>query len=181
MDTPRPSLRTNRTRRVPHPVLIGHAAAQVPSASRGAGRRISSRVDAKGGHGGTAHLREAQGGKNLEHLAASQPAMGRHVRPVRMGRGRDVRPVCTAGKGRAGEDLHRDSTRPSRSAERNDWRSSAPKRIDTFARRSHIPWREVQVQRSCHGDKTPETCPVSTGGGTRRVRLVREGGRGVSS
>ena len=26
MDTPRPSPRTNRTRRVPHPVLIGHAA-----------------------------------------------------------------------------------------------------------------------------------------------------------
>jgi len=26
-----------------------------------------------------------------------------------------------------------------------------------------------------------ETCPVSTGGGTRRVRLVREEGRGVSS
>jgi len=26
VDTPRPSLRTNRTRRVPHPVLIGHAA-----------------------------------------------------------------------------------------------------------------------------------------------------------
>ena len=25
MDTPRPSPRTNRTRRVPHPVLIGHA------------------------------------------------------------------------------------------------------------------------------------------------------------
>ena len=25
-----------------------------------------------------------------------------------------------------------------------------------------------------------ETCPVSTGGGTRRVRLVREEGRGVS-
>ena len=28
MDTPRPSPRTNRTRRVPHPVLIGHAAQQ---------------------------------------------------------------------------------------------------------------------------------------------------------
>jgi hypothetical protein len=26
VDTPRPSPRTNRTRRVPHPVLIGHAA-----------------------------------------------------------------------------------------------------------------------------------------------------------
>ena len=28
MDTPRPSPRTNRTRRVPHPVLIGHAASE---------------------------------------------------------------------------------------------------------------------------------------------------------
>jgi hypothetical protein len=26
VDTPRPSPRTNRTRRIPHPVLIGHAA-----------------------------------------------------------------------------------------------------------------------------------------------------------
>jgi hypothetical protein len=35
VDTPRPSTRTNRTRRVPHPVLIGHAAAapQVPAGS----------------------------------------------------------------------------------------------------------------------------------------------------
>ena len=30
-DTPRPSPRTNRTRRVPHPVLIGHAASLTPS------------------------------------------------------------------------------------------------------------------------------------------------------
>ena len=30
MDTPRPSPRTNRTRRVPHPVLIGHAASLTP-------------------------------------------------------------------------------------------------------------------------------------------------------
>ena len=29
MDTPRPSPRTNRTRRVPHPVLIGHAASLI--------------------------------------------------------------------------------------------------------------------------------------------------------
>jgi hypothetical protein len=30
VDTPRPSPRTNRTRRVPHPVLIGHAASLTP-------------------------------------------------------------------------------------------------------------------------------------------------------
>jgi len=30
VDTPRPSPRTNRTRRVPHPVLIGHAASITP-------------------------------------------------------------------------------------------------------------------------------------------------------
>ena len=37
MDTPRPSPRTNRTRRVPHPVLIGHAAsaAQIPQGPEG--------------------------------------------------------------------------------------------------------------------------------------------------
>jgi hypothetical protein len=28
VDTPRPSPRTSRTRRVPHPVLIGHSAAR---------------------------------------------------------------------------------------------------------------------------------------------------------
>jgi len=31
VDTPRPSPRTNRTRRVPHPVLIGHAASLQPT------------------------------------------------------------------------------------------------------------------------------------------------------
>jgi hypothetical protein len=36
VDTPRPSPRTNRTRRVPHPVLIGHAA-YVHSGARGEG------------------------------------------------------------------------------------------------------------------------------------------------
>jgi len=38
VDTPRPSPRTNRTRRVPHPVLIGHAASlsQVEFAFRSA-------------------------------------------------------------------------------------------------------------------------------------------------
>jgi len=30
VDTPRPSPRTNRTRRVPHPILIGHAASLTP-------------------------------------------------------------------------------------------------------------------------------------------------------
>jgi hypothetical protein len=30
VDTPRPSPHTNRTRRVPHPVLIGHAASLTP-------------------------------------------------------------------------------------------------------------------------------------------------------
>ena len=40
-DTPRPSLRTNRTRRVPHPVLIGHAAslADTDGNGRATGRR----------------------------------------------------------------------------------------------------------------------------------------------
>ena len=33
MDTPRPSPRTNRTRRVPHPVLIGHAASLLQEAT----------------------------------------------------------------------------------------------------------------------------------------------------
>jgi len=37
VDTPRPSPRTNRTRRVPHPVLIGHAASLTPY-SRGGGQ-----------------------------------------------------------------------------------------------------------------------------------------------
>jgi hypothetical protein len=32
VDTPRPSPRTNRTRRAPHPVLIGHAASLTPYA-----------------------------------------------------------------------------------------------------------------------------------------------------
>jgi len=35
VDTPRPSPRTNRTRRVPHPVLIGHAASLTPLAAAG--------------------------------------------------------------------------------------------------------------------------------------------------
>ena len=58
MDTPRPSSRTNRTRRVPHPVLIGHAASlsQVPPprATRGLPRAARSvcgaRLDGRG-HG----------------------------------------------------------------------------------------------------------------------------------
>ena len=41
------SPRTNRTRRVPHPVLIGHAASCVPGA--GAGRRAAARRHARGG------------------------------------------------------------------------------------------------------------------------------------
>jgi hypothetical protein len=36
VDTPRPSPRTDRTRRVPHPVLIGHAASLTPSTMSGA-------------------------------------------------------------------------------------------------------------------------------------------------
>ena len=46
MDTPRPSPRTNRTRRVPHPVLIGHAAflSQVCP--------LSPAANARGGAGG---------------------------------------------------------------------------------------------------------------------------------
>ena len=34
MDTPRPSPRTNRTPRVPHPVLIGHPASLTPASGK---------------------------------------------------------------------------------------------------------------------------------------------------
>ena len=42
MDTPRPSPRTNRTRRVPHPVLIGHAASLIHARCRPAPQRRTS-------------------------------------------------------------------------------------------------------------------------------------------
>ena len=51
MDTPRPSPRTNRTRRVPHPVLIGHAASLPPYAQCTAGVLNAAvlGLDARGG------------------------------------------------------------------------------------------------------------------------------------
>jgi hypothetical protein len=72
VDTPRPSPRTNRTRRVPHPVLIGHAAS----------------------------LTGAPRGGDLCLPDGLRPAdLGRDARPICTGGrgGRDVRPVCTGG------------------------------------------------------------------------------------
>jgi len=45
-----------------------------------------------------------------------------------------------------------------------------------------VQQRLAQLQLPLAGSgRPPETCPISTGGGTRRVRLVREEGRDVSS
>ena len=69
---PRPSPRTNRTRRVPHPVLIGHSLGIVqqaddfgPQPRRAAGgagvARVAARLSDGGGAGGAARAASARG------------------------------------------------------------------------------------------------------------------------
>jgi len=48
VDTPRPSTRTNRTRRVPHPVLIGHVASLSQAGPTQATWACATRGDAAG-------------------------------------------------------------------------------------------------------------------------------------
>jgi len=112
VDTPRPSPRTTRARRVPHPVLIGRIAS---SSSRPASLALALAFRRGGGGGG--------GGGGREGVYSRDTGRGNSREGGRSGRART--------EGARG---------PARSA----------------------------------------ACPVSAGWGTRRVRLVRGEGRGVS-
>jgi len=86
VDTPRPSPRTNRTRRVPHPALIGHAASLTPY----------PRSPAAGLRGGP-HAHAVR-----DSLGCLWRRASRRPRAWRWERGRA--PACR-GRGRGGEGL----------------------------------------------------------------------------
>ena len=172
MDTPRPSPRTNRTRRAPHPVLIGHAAPLTPYAAPCRRRRWSSSsassvLRARAAGGGTTPRRRGPG----------------RLRPKRK---RERAPRVPRASGT------RAAARVCRPAWPTGWRSSRALRIRSkrwqrgVARWFHMRWRNAVRTSSAGGGGSarggrgapgssggPATCPVSTGGGTRRVQLVR--------
>jgi len=118
---PPPPPRTKWTRRVPHPVLIGHVVCLVWRRRR---QPRAARREGQGGSGGPASRRSS---------------------PHR---------CCTS----------RDAAAPALSSECRSPGEPAPRQ------------RSARVA-AAHG-RRDAACPISTGGGTRRVRSVREGGGG---
>jgi len=73
VDTPRPSPRTDRTRRIPHPVLIGHAASSQALRDHAAAATREGdrwRVEARGAQGALAATAEAAEALRAERDAA---------------------------------------------------------------------------------------------------------------
>ena len=117
------------------------------------------------------------------------------------GAGSDVRPICTGGEGDGGGGK---ASRPGRHGRSSGCRL-APRAARAAAAERHAPRHAARdssfeetsaampdrnaAQKRCRGAHASgarrsgarRSCPVSTGGGTRRVQLVRGEGRGVSS
>jgi len=114
VDTPRPSPRTNRTRRVPHPVLIGHAASLSQAEAARPRRRAGGRCARPAGalaRSGAAGERDAR--PPTCAAAASPPPLAIRPRGVCValpsaGRKLSAAAVRVAGRGRCGVKLYQE-------------------------------------------------------------------------
>jgi len=122
---------------------------------------------AKRAHDGMAARRPSRGGRAVVQGETPSSPGRDETRPISTGGRDETCPVSTGGRGRAGGGAGRDpmchATKRGRRARRS---------CSCALSRNH--------SAKARGFPRPaiETCPVSTGGGTRRVQSVREGGGG---
>jgi hypothetical protein len=191
VDTPRPSPRTNWTRRVPHPVLIGHAASLAslrprpfthPSKSARAAGRLRRRgcprlaIDARHHH----LSRAAEPGSGPPPYQGRGPGASRSSLSQH-----DLSQPASASRSRSSFSQH-DLSQPASASRSRSSFSQPALTARTRARRGGSCCRpprrppEVGTRGSWRPGVEDAACPISTGWRTRRVRLVRGGGRGVS-
>ena len=160
---PPPPPRTKWTRRVPHPVLIGHAASLTPRTDR---THISPRP-----------------------APQPQPPPRRHgpASSALKSAGRVARPRWGRLSGRQAHAAYAPPAEPApcRRPRRGAGRAPSARAAAGPPAVRQVRLRRKEVRRHPHprrgGHAPHKTCPVSTGGGTRRVQLVREGGGETSA
>jgi hypothetical protein len=162
---PPPSLRTHRTRRILHPVLIGHAASCALPLSPSSRCPSSCCVPCCGSN----PRHEASAGTRMHPAIAPPPPPSTPSTPY--GALTRTRPPGVARR------------QPRARGARQLARRAAAPALHVWARGRRAAVGRPAQARSPLLRRAPRTgtCPVCTGGGTRRVRLVRKEGRDVSS